>query len=420
MDYKKKIADLPDLCGVYLMKTADKEIIYVGKAVSVRKRLRSHFRKIKNEPGSWLTRVEAVDYMLCDTEEQALLLEASLIKEHRPRYNIALRDDKSFPYVLFSDEDFPRITVSRLKGKISGKVCGPFVNVALLKSVLKMVRKLFPFRSCRIMPEKPCLYFHLKMCSAPCAGGETKKEYRERIDNIYKIFSGDRKKLLAKLQRRMRKKAAEHCYEEAAHLRDTLRSVRALYTGKKEDSEFLVLKDVLKLKRVPLTIEAMDISNISGTSATGSIVTFCNGLPDKNNYRRFRIKAVAGIDDYKMIAEVTRRRYGRLKEEKRPLPDLVLIDGGYGHVRTAKRELVKLGLNLAVVGIAKQNEELWFPDRKKPLVLDKESPALHLIQRIRDEAHRFARKYHVLLRKKKMLGEPLSAASKKAKVKRKK
>lgn len=406
MDIKEKIKSLPDACGVYVMRSAEKEILYIGKAVSLKKRLAGHARRRKNDPtAAWLNRVAAIEYIRCDSEEQALILEASLIKEKKPRYNVALRDDKSFPYVIFSDELFPRIYVGRVRGGKAGRLCGPFVNAGLLRSTLKMIRKIFPFRSCRIMPGRPCLYYHLRMCTAPCAGKDDLAHYRESIDNIYDLLSGEKKKLLKKLGRTMKQYAAQMKFEQAACLRDTIAAVNNLYSGICKPDESNVLKEVLRLKKIPLYIEAMDISNISGAQAVGSVVVFRNGLPDKNGYRRYRIKTVEKIDDYRMIAEVVRRRYSRLKDEKRPFPDLVLIDGGYGHVRAAFKELKDLDIDMAVIGLAKKEEEIWFPDKRKPLLLPPDNRGRLLLQRIRDEAHRFARKYHVLLRKKKMLGK---------------
>lgn len=405
MDIKKKIKSLPDACGVYVMRSERGDILYIGKAVSLKKRLAGHARRRQNDPAaSWLNKVTGIECMPCDTEEQALILEASLIKEKKPRYNIALRDDKSFPYVVFSDELFPRVYVGRERGSSGKRLCGPFVNAGLLRSTLKMIRKIFPFRSCRTMPARPCLYYHLKMCTAPCAGKNDPDHYRETIENIRDLLSGERKRLLEKLDRSMKRYAARMKFEQAAHLRDTIAAVNNLYSGSCRPGGLNVLKEALRLKKIPLYIEAIDISNISGSQAVGSVVVFRNGLPDKNGYRRYRIKTVEKIDDYRMIAEVVKRRYLRLKKERRPLPDLVLIDGGYGHVRTAFKEMKSLDIDAAVIGLAKKEEQVWFPDKKKPLLLSPDNSGLLLLQRVRDEAHRFARKYHVLLRKKKMLG----------------
>ena len=210
MDFKKKIDSSPDACGVYIMKSLKGDVVYIGKAVSIRKRLYSHYRRSGTGQGAvWLGKVSGIEYILCNTEEQALILEASLIKEKRPRYNVALRDDKSFPYVVFSEDLYPRVYVSRMRGEITGRVRGPFVNVALIKSVLKLIRKVFPFRSCAGMPKKACLYYHLDMCAAPCIGKVEVASYQEVVDNVYKIISGQRKEHQEKLNEQMIRLAEE-------------------------------------------------------------------------------------------------------------------------------------------------------------------------------------------------------------------
>ena len=200
----------------------------------------------------------------------------------------------------------------------------------------------------------------------------------------------------------MRSLSVQERYEDAARLRDKILALENLYQGRAKEHELAALKKVLNLPTMPLIIEAMDISNLRGTEATGSVVVFRNGTSDKNSYRRYKIKEVKGIDDYAMIAEVTRRRYSRIKKEGHSFADLIIIDGGKGHVQTAKDVLDTLGMFLPLIGIAKRNEEVWFADRDNPLIIPKDSVALHLIQRIRDEAHRFARNYHLLRRSKKL------------------
>jgi excinuclease ABC subunit C len=201
----------------------------------------------------------------------------------------------------------------------------------------------------------------------------------------------------------MLKLSGEKKFEEAAAARDKLTAISSLYQGKTLTHELISLKETLNLQIVPLHIEAIDISSLGEGQASGSVVVFRNALADKNYYRRYRIKQVSGINDYAMIAEVVQRRYLRQINEKKRLPDLIIIDGGFTHVATAKKELDKLNLHIPVIGIAKRNEEIWFPYKNEPLVIPKDSLSLHLIQRIRDEAHRFAHKYHLLLRRKKII-----------------
>lgn len=404
MDFKE-IEKLPSSCGVYIMKSKQGEVLYVGKATDLRKRVASHFKGRGSLRSSlFLDKVSDIDYILCHTEEQALILEASLIKEFQPKYNVALKDDKSYPYVVVTNETYPRIYVGRPKKIEEGMVCfGPFVNAKLLKSALKIIRRIFPYRSCKRFAKKPCLYFHLNLCPAPCKGDVDVFEYKKNVEGVCKIIRGERKELIEEFHKLMEKFSQEAKFEEAAKVRDKLLAIYNLYAGRREFSQLNVLKKILGLKRIPFTIEAIDVSSLTGKEATGSVIVFKDGVPDKSNYRRYRIKEVEGIDDYKMIAEVVRRRYRRLKEERKPLPDLVIIDGGKGHLGVAKKELDKLGLKIPVIGIAKKNEEIWLPGEVEPLIIPKDSAVLHLIQRVRNEAHRFAHSYHHLLRKKKLI-----------------
>jgi excinuclease ABC subunit C len=386
------------------MKDAGGKVIYVGKAGSLRKRVLSYFSS-RNYPKteSLISNVTDIEYINCQSQEQALILEASLIKEKKPRYNVSLKDDKSYPYIEVTREKFPRVQVCRIKGKTSSILFGPYPNAGPLRPALNLLRKIFPFRTCRIMPKAACLFYHLKMCPAPCVQNISIADYRKNVQAICRLLKGERRVLLSDLKKQMNAASAGLKFETAAKLRDKILAIENLYGGKPNVHELVCLKDALKLEHTPLVIEGIDIANLSGTSASGSVVVFRDGYPDKNNYRQFRIKTVAGIDDYAMIKEVVRRRYSRLKSENRPLPDLIVIDGGLGHVGAAKQVLDELGLNIALIGIAKENEEIWFPGAASGLRLPRENLALQLIQRIRDEAHRFCRRYHFVLRKKKMV-----------------
>lgn len=403
MDIAEKIKQLPSKSGVYIMKGIKGKVLYVGKATSLRSRVRSHFSKSSAHSAAFTERVKDIECILCDTPEQALLVEAALIKERKPRYNVALRDDKSYPYVGITKEKYPRIFPIRPKKKPAMTLVGPFTNVALLRSVLKLIRKVFPYRSCRMMPLKPCLYYHIGLCPAPCKGGISAAAYKETVKRIVQILAGRKKALVKDLTQSMKECTRQMRYEEAARIRDTLVAIEKLYSGKESRSEMIILKQRLNLLRVPFRIEAIDISSLFGDSATGSVVVFINGMPDKDGYRRYKIKAVGGIDDYRMIQEIVLRRYRRLKEEQASLPDLVVIDGGLAHVNAADEILKQLSLSIAVIGIAKKNEEIWLPARNVPVRIERDNPGLWLIQRVRDEAHRFARKYHIVRRKKKFL-----------------
>jgi len=397
-----KIKLLPLGAGVYIMKSKRKEILYIGKATCLRRRVNSHFSSRSSLKNSiFLESVCDVDYIECSTPEQALILEAALIKERKPRYNIALRDNKSYSYIGVTREKFPRIFITRLRKKTSDFKFGPYPKAGVLKSALMLIRKVFPYRSCKTIPRSACLFFHLKLCPAPCAGNIDFLDYKANIENICKILKGERKRMVKGLENKMNRLAKKENFEEAAEIRDKLLAIDNLYKGRPKVHEIISLKEILNLPQLPLVIEAIDISSLGSRDSAGSVVVFKDGVSDKNSYRRFLIKEVKEQDDYSMIREVVRRRYSRLVNENSRLPDLVVIDGGRGHVRAAKKELDSLDLKIPLIGIAKRNEEIWFFSRSKPLVIPKDSPCLHLIQRIRDEAHRFAHKYHILRREKR-------------------
>ena len=398
MDILEKIKNLPDSAGVYIMKDKDDRVLYIGKAAVLRKRLKSHFVR----PQAFINKVADFEYIQCLSPEQALILEAALIKERKPKYNIALRDNKSYPYVAVTKEKFPRIFITRRKNKKGADIYGPYPGAKTLKSALGMIRKVFPFCSCLGSPKEACLFYHLKLCPAPCAGKISLVKYRQNISNIRKILSGERGKLMKRLEEKMKRKAVLKNFEEAARIRDIIGAINNLYQGKPKEHEIISLKEVLNLDRLPLYIEAIDISFLGQGDSTGSVVVFKDGFPDKNNYRRFLIKQADTQDDYAKISEVARRRFSRLIREKRALPDLVVIDGGFGHVRTAAKVFLQLGIKVNLIGIAKANEEIWFPDRPRPLLIAKNHPGLQLIQRLRDEAHRYAHAYQLIRRKKRM------------------
>ena len=408
---KQRISAFPDVPGVYLFKDASGRIIYVGKAKSLKKRINSYFtRYLSDKTQALVQKAEDIEYIVTPSEVQAQLLEAALIKEKQPYYNISLKDDKSFPWVKISNEDFPVVSICRKINAPAGQASyfGPYTITALLRQALRVMRKIFGFRSCTILPKKSCLYYRLGLCPGPCAGKISKEEYKQIIKQIELFFNSRYEELLYELSARMTKFAADKRFEEAAHVRDQINTLSVFAKGRIHSTglnELEDLKSLLKLKKIPERIEGFDISNISGKLATGSMVSFYKGLPDKNNYRRFRIKSDIDIDDYAMLKEVVTRRYSRLKEESCQFPDLVLIDGGKGHLAVAIGVLRSLGLDLPVISIAKEKEHIYLPRKDRPIKLKTDTPALNLIRRIRDEAHRFALKYHHLLRKKKTLGK---------------
>jgi excinuclease ABC subunit C len=406
---KEKIGLMPDAPGVYLMKDASGNVIYIGKAKSLKKRLNSYLgRGLSRKTMAMMDNVVDIEYQLTPTEGMAMLLEMRLIHKYKPKYNVALRDDKSFPVVKVTPEIFPAIFPTRKREQDKAKYIGPFTNVRLLRSALKIIRRSFPYRSCKKLPKKPCIYYRLKLCPAPCVGKISKEGYAKTIENIDLILEGKTEALIEKLLKEMGLQSKKQNFEEAARIRDQINALSAIgqtQVGFGSRKEMEDLKNLLKLKKIPLRIEAFDISDIAGKEATGSMVSFYKAIPDKNNYRRFRIKTVEKIDDYKMLAEVVRRRYSRLLMENLPLPDLILIDGGRAHLLTAEKELKGLGLGMPLVSIAKEEENIYCKGRKAAIKLNQDIPALNLIRRIRDEAHRFAVKYHHILRRKKIIGK---------------
>ncbi|MFH0918599.1 MAG: GIY-YIG nuclease family protein [Candidatus Omnitrophota bacterium] len=405
---REKILSAPNSPGVYLMRDRLGQVLYVGKANSLKKRLCNYLgRDLAGKTQSLMAKVADVEFRLVANEALALLLEFKLIHEFKPRYNVSLKDDKSFSLVRISQEEFPSIQVTRKKQEVGGRYLGPYTNAKLLKSVLKIIRLEFGYRSCRRLPKQSCIYHRINLCPAPCIGKISRQEYRRRLDNIILILEGRTDLLIRKLTKSMQDKSGVLDFEAAARMRDQIIALSKMSGGSDNfgcKNELELLARSLGLKTLPARIEGFDISNISGQQATGAMVSFYNGQADRNNYRRFRIKSFAGIDDYKMLAEVVRRRYTRLLKENKALPDLLLIDGGQGHLMTAASEIKALGLHIPLVSIAKEKENIYSSQPGKLKVdLAKAGAALNLIRRIRDEAHRFALAYHHLLRKKALI-----------------
>ncbi|MDB4349585.1 excinuclease ABC subunit UvrC [Omnitrophica bacterium] len=411
MDIKEEIKGFPSSPGVYIMKDARKRAIYIGKAGSLKKRVSSYFTRSSTSPRIDLlvSEVRSIDYIPTNSEAEALIYEASLIKSARPKFNIELKDDKSYPYLkLTLNEEYPRLFITRRKTNDGAVYYGPYTDVKLLRQALTFMRTVFPLRTCKRLGRRLCMNYHLLKCLGPCEERIGKKAYRRVVDELMLFLEGKRSLLLDELSRRMEKASRELNFEEATRIRNRIRSLSTVVTKRGVPSpmdQIDELKFVLNLRRRPKRIEAFDISNIRGKEAVGSMVSFYDGDPDKNNYRKFRIKTVVVIDDYKMMREVVRRRYRRLLDEKRVLPDLIIIDGGRGHLTSALKELKALGIKkIPVIGIAKEFEHIYIPKRQLPVILPKDSSVLQLIRRIRDEAHRFARSYHLVLRKKKTFG----------------
>jgi len=478
------MSTLPHKPGVYLMKDRFGTVIYVGKARDLRKRVSQYFHPSRRM--GWDLKfnalVEAIhdfDVHVVKSEPESLLLEGKLIKEFHPRYNVSFRDDKRFLMVKVNLNDpIPNFAFARLRKDDGARYYGPFTNSSAARNTLALVRKQFNLRGCRVFTPgeadyKHCLYAHLKYCTAPCIGNVTREQYVEQVRAACDFLDGQCREMKDQLELEMRKAAASQDYEKAADLRDLLKDLeRTTKKGKSferlpyslpmsldPESDLAELANVLGLFSPPRRIEGFDISNISGTFAVASLVSFKNGRPDRANYRRFKIKTVEGQDDFASMAEVVRRRYTRLLNESKGktegsqaeggkaipkelqelvdetskrvrlggkakavaavydrhdqhrrsqsaatnLPDLILIDGGKGQLNAACAELAKLGLeHIPVIGLAKEFEEIYRPSESAPLRLGLDHPAVKLLQRIRDECHRVANSYNAQLRIRKI------------------
>ncbi len=406
---KERILSLPVTSGVYLFLNREGAVLYIGKARSIKKRVGGHFRSFGesfSKEGKMLADVSRIDFIETSTEAEALLLESSLVKENLPKYNQELKDDKSYPYLKVTGEEYPRLLITRKRRSDGSKYFGPYTDARLLREAVKMLRREFPLRTCKKFPKKVCLMYHLGLCGGPCEEKQSKAEYLATAKELGAFLEGRRSALVKALSRRMKEHSKKQEFETAKILYDQIRALSMIPSGsaqKKAPADVLSMtKNIFCLSRVPSRIEGFDISNMAGKQSVGSMVVFIDACPARSEYRRFRIKTVEGIDDYRMMKEVLTRRYAGSLSLRTPLPDLVLIDGGKGHLSAAKEALDALGLaELPVVSIAKQHEHLFRPERQTPIILPQDSPVLHLLQHLRDEAHRFAIQYHRRLRKKK-------------------
>jgi len=400
----RRVATLPDQPGVYLFTDAAGQLLYVGKALSLRKRVASYFRSTPSLPpriAQMMRHVVQLDVRLTASEAEALLLEAQLIKEQKPRYNVAFRDDKSYPMLKVTNESFPRLVVTRRKQADGASYFGPYTDAGLMYEAVRFLRRVFPMRTCKTFPRTPCLEYHLGQCLAPCAEYISARAYQHIVDDLIAFLHGKRDRLLRDLARRMSQASRDERFEEAARLRDQIQALTSVIVAKEKSlaaGPLEQLQAALKLPRLPQRIEGFDISNIFGKFSVGSMVVFIQGKPYKAHYRRFKIETVEGIDDYQMMREVIRRRYSGTLATQLPLPDLLLIDGGKGQLSAACEELAALSLSIPILGLAKRFEQIFLPNSPEPVVLLPTSPVLHLLQHLRDEAHRFAITYHRTLR----------------------
>jgi len=433
---RKRIRDFPAGPGLYFMKGPADKVLYIGKAKNLRSRVASYF-----QPGGdlfasrgpkiveMIGKVETVDFLETPNEVDALLQEARLIKDIRPPYNTELVDDKTFPYLqITTGEDFPGVYITRKPRHRGIRLFGPFTSAKDLRAVLVVLQKIFKFRTCTLSLDendskrkffRPCLLYSIKQCTAPCGAKIDKQEYKKIITDLVKFLRSKRSIILRRLRTQMSEASEALKYEKAAMYRDRIRLIERLDQRGTPDehvqpevfatdpAEALVkLREVLQTPEPVRIIEGIDVANIGGAEAVGSLVKFIDGKPFKSGYRRFKIKTVKGIDDYAMIAEVVKRRYKYALRGEELWPDLVLIDGGLGHLRAAEKAFAEMNAPaVRIASIAKREEEIYLQDRSKPLKLPSNSPARKLLQYVRDEAHRFAQHYYHILRNKKLLGD---------------
>lgn len=453
---KAKLREVPHQPGVYLMKDRLGSIIYVGKARDLRRRLSSYFMASRQTRADLKTRalidsIHDFEFHLVRNEEESLILEAKLIKDYRPRYNVSFRDDKRFLLVRIRLSDpWPRFEITRFKKDDGARYFGPFPHSAALRDTISWLNRSFGFRICPPTTPTEADYRHcnadvIRNCSAPCIGRISQGEYLARIEEACRILDGKgRKEVFDSLRRDMEEAAAALEFERAAALRDVLRNLektltptrqfargRGVPTTVRPTEDLAELATFLGLGAPPQVMECFDISNVSSNHIVASMVRFTGGKPDNQNYRRYRIQTVNGQDDFASMAEVIRRRYSRILLENKSanpdlehnqeepvealrrlaregrariiLPDLVIVDGGKGQLGMAVRELRNLGLHaLPVIGLAKQREEIFLPGQSNPILIPHDRGALKLLQRIRDEAHRFANSYNELLYRRRM------------------
>ena len=544
-EFRQFVFNLPELPGIYQYFDKNDEIIYIGKAKNLKRRVSSYFTKIHDNYKTKLLirKIVLINYMVVDSEQDALLLENNLIKKYQPRYNVLLKDDKSFPWICVKNEAFPRVFSTRNLFKDGSKYYGPYTNIRMMNALLDLIRQLYPLRTCKLdlretsiakKKYRPCLEYHLGKCKAPCINEESASDYDEYISNIHKLLKGNIFSVIQYLKNMMKAYADEYQYEKAHNVKQNLELLENyqskstivspaihnvdVFSFKDMDNEAYVnyirvangqiiqahtvelkkkldeskeeilayaitnirerlasnsteivlpfyidypvdnvkilvpkigdkkkllelsernlsyfvsdklkqrelvdpnrhtnrilntIKKDLHLQELPIHIECFDNSNIQGTNPVAACVVFKNAKPAKKEYRHFNIKTVEGANDFASMEEVIYRRYKRLIDEKKSLPQLIVIDGGKGQLSSSVKSLEKLNLRgkIAIIGIAKRLEEIYFPNDSLPIYLDKNSETLKVIQHARNEAHRFGITFHRKKRSMEMIESELN------------
>jgi excinuclease ABC subunit C len=439
---REKAKGLPGTPGVYLMKDLRGVVIYVGKSRSLRDRVGSYFVP-SADLGTYgkqllLEYVNDFDTLPCDSEVEALLTENRLIKDIQPRFNARLLDDKTYPYLeITTRDDYPGVYITRKPSFTGTKLYGPFASASGLREAVQYLQRAFKFRTCHleIFEEderkrffRPCLLYAIKQCTGPCADKISKEAYRQDIERLKKFLESKGSEVLREMMAEMEAAAKNLEFERAAALRDQIKALRSLSErggggrvapDKAIQSEVFFqdhrgglkgLQEVLGLPEPIRSIEGIDIAHFQGEATVGSLVCFIDGRPFKNGYRRFRIKSVEGVDDYRSIKEVVSRRYRDAGTSHELYPDVILIDGGLGQLHAAQEVFSEMDVRPPmVISLAKREEEIYVQARSAPVKLSRTNAALKLLQHIRDEAHRFGQNYHHLLISKKRFDEEVEA-----------
>ncbi|MBQ6113889.1 MAG: excinuclease ABC subunit UvrC [Synergistaceae bacterium] len=401
---------LPERPGVYLMRDINGKIIYVGKAKKLKRRVSSYFRHTHSSPRlrKLVELIEDISTIRTETEAEALIVEAKLIRRYSPFFNVDLKMNDRYPYVKITDEDYPRIEITRHKSDDHATYFGPFVDAGNIRNLMRLAERYFPLRVCRskITPnvkKRPCVEYNLGHSMGACAGLCSQSEYRERVADIALLFGGKQAELVERLRERMNESAKNLEFEKAARYRDTIRAVWRLSRQKissalQEDLDNETWKvlnrvqELLGLEVLAWRIDAFDISHTSGHDTYGCCVVFEQGRPSPNLYRRFKIRSLADgeIDDFASIYETVKRRYRHVMDNSEPAPQLALIDGGPVQLEYAQRAIHELGYDIPMIALAEREEIIFTPGNPEPLRLGRDDPALQLFQRLRDEVHRYA------------------------------
>jgi excinuclease ABC subunit C len=430
----EKVKQFPASPGVYIMKDEQARVLYVGKAKNLRNRAGHYFSRaaeVDSRTADLVKQIRDIDFIQAETEVDALLLEARLIKDVQPPFNVTLKDDKTFPYLQIRiREDFPRVEFTRTPRRKGVKLYGPFTRAASLRAAIQVLQRIFQFRTCSLDIKhddvrwrwfRPCILHNIHQCTAPCNLRVSREDYRKQIRALRMVLEGKKDKLLAEMEQDMADASAALQFEKAARLRDEVKALRTLSLRGDVDKNvqpevfhiepkkgLIGLRKVLGLSKTPRIIEGVDIAHLSGDEMVASLVCFIDGLPFKPGYRRYKIRTVQGVDDFASIREVVSRRFRKpaghgAGKEERVDPDILLIDGGKGQLHAALEVFQMMGREPpCLISLAKREEEIFRTGEADPLRLSRHAAGLRLLQYVRDEAHRFAQHYHHLLRKKKL------------------